>query len=42
MLLRIDDVVSGIQKEKGQGGGGGPGMGGPDGPDMNTVKIPTL
>jgi len=25
MLLRIDDVVSGIQKEKKQGGGGGPG-----------------
>ena len=36
MLLRIDDVVSGIQKDRGSGGGG-PGGPGPDGPDPNTV-----
>jgi len=34
MLLRIDDVVSGIQKEKKQGGGG---PGPQDQMDQNTV-----
>jgi hypothetical protein len=40
MLLRIDDVVSGIQKSG--GGGGGPGAPNLDGPDENTVKFQAL